>query len=354
MKKYEKTSLIKFTFIYFFSTAFFVILLGFLYYTQQENQILQKYTMKMHDYSMQLQQTAFRYTKDGYSYDIEDKNRFIYQLATKEGDYYKKSFPLFKGKQSIVISVESIIIEKELYDVKLFTIMLQIALIGLFLILSLLLAKYSLKPMNETISHLDRFIKDLIHDLNTPSTSILLNIKMLKKDIIEPNHLKKLNRIQNSAIAISSLYENLEILLRKNLEKNSVNLFNMLDDKKENCNILYPNIIFNLEKKEMIVNTNEKAISRIIDNILSNACKYSNDKNPIIDIKFSNNILFIIDNGKGMIYPQKIFERSYTENYNESGHGIGMHIVHRLCNDLSIDIKIISKEHCGTTIELKF
>ena len=39
----------------------------------------------MHDYSMQLKQTTFRYTRDGYSYDIEDKNRFIYQLATKEG-----------------------------------------------------------------------------------------------------------------------------------------------------------------------------------------------------------------------------------------------------------------------------
>ena len=354
MKKYEKTSLVKFTFIYFFSTAFFVILLGYLYYGQQENQILQKYTMKMHDYSMQLKQTAFRYKKDGYSYDIEEQNRFIYQLATKEGDYYKKSFPLLKGTQSIVVSVDNKLIQKELNDVALFTIVLQVALIVLFLLLSLFLAKYSLKPMNETISHLDRFIKDLIHDLNTPSTSILLNTKMLKKDIDEPNYLKKLNRIQNSAIAISSLYENLEILLHKDLEKSDVDLFKLFDEKKENCNILYPNITFNLDKKEMIVNTNEKAISRIIDNILSNACKYSKDKDSIIDIKFENNILSIIDNGKGMLYPQKIFERSYTENNNESGHGIGMHIVHRLCNDLSIDIQIASKEHYGTTIELRF
>ena len=354
MKKYEKTSLIKFTSIYFFSTAFFVILLGYLYYGQQKNQILQKYTMMMHDYSMQLKQTAFRYKKDGYSYDIEDNNRFIYQLATKEGDYYKKSFPVLKGMQSIVVSIDAKIIKKELSDVKLFTIILQVVLIGLFLLLSLFLAKYSLKPMNETISHLDRFIKDLIHDLNTPSTSILLNTKMLKKSIDEPSYLKKLNRIENSAIAISSLYENLEILLQKNLEKRSIDLFKILEEKKEHCNILYPNILLNLEKKKMIVKTNEKAISRIIDNIISNACKYSKDKDAVIDIKYNNNILSIIDNGKGMIYPQKIFERSYTENNNESGHGIGMHIVHRLCNDLSIDIDLASKEHYGTTIELRF
>ena len=352
MKQYEKTSLVKFTFIYFFSTAFFILLLGYLYYGQQKNQILQKYTMKMHDYSMHLKQTMFKYDKNGYSYDIEDKNRFMHQLATKEGDYYKKSFPVMSGKRFIAVSIKSSILEHELYDIKVFTIMLQIGLIFLFLLLSLILAKYSLKPMNETISHLDRFIKDLIHDLNTPSTSIILNTKMLKKDIIDDKYVKKLNRIENSAVAISSLYENLEILLYKNLEKSNINLYSLLEDKKDNCNILYPNIKFNLNKKDMKVYTNEKAIIRILDNILSNACKYSNDKNPTIDIEFANNILSIIDNGKGMIYPQKIFERSYIEN--ESGHGIGMHIVHRLCNDLSIDISIISKEHNGTTIELKF
>ncbi len=354
MKKYEKTSLLKFTFIYFFSTAFFVILLGYLYYGQQENQVLQKYTMKMHDYSMQLKQTTFRYTRDGYSYDIEDKNRFIYQLATKEGNYYKKSFPILKGRQSIVVSIKDDLVQNELNEIKLFTIVLQVTLIILFLFLSFLLAKYSLRPMNETISHLDRFIKDLIHDLNTPSTSILLNTKMLKKDIDEPKYIKKLNRIENSALAISSLYENLEILLHKDLDKSSVDLYILLEDKKDNCNILYPNIKFYLDKKEMIVNTNEKAINRIIDNILSNACKYSKDENPTIDIQFDNNILLITDNGKGMQYPQKIFERSYTENDNENGYGIGMHIVHRLCDDLSIGIHVISKEHYGTTIELKF
>ena len=229
MKKYEKTSLLKFTFIYFFSTAFFVVLLGYLYYTQQENQVLQKYTMKMHEYSMHLKQTAFRHTQKGYSYSIEDKNRFKYQLAIKEGDFYKKSFPVQKGMQSIVVNLDSNIVNNELYKLKMFTIILQIGLIFLFLTISFILAKVSLRPLNETISHLDRFIKDLIHDLNTPSTSILLNTKMLKKNISEEKELKKLNRIENSAIAISSLYENLEILLHKNMLKDEINLFGLID-----------------------------------------------------------------------------------------------------------------------------
>ena len=58
----------------------------------------------------------------------------------------------------------------------------------------------------------------------------------------------------------------------------------------------------------------------------------------------------IEDNGKGMKYPQKIFERSYKEN--QIGHGIGMHIVHRLCSELNIKIKIKSIQNVGTTVEL--
>jgi two-component system OmpR family sensor kinase len=353
VKDYEKRSLIKFTFIYFFSTAFFVILLGYLYYTQQKTQILQKYTMKMHEYAVALKQTRFNHIQNGYSYTINDnKKQFKYQLAIKHNNYYKKSFPLQKNKLSVIIKLDASIIDKELNNLQTFTLLIQITLICVFLLISYLLAKYSLRPMNETISHLDRFVKDLIHDLNTPSTSILLNIKMLKKDIKDNKYTRKLERIQNSAIAISSLYENLEILLYKDLIKKKINLFTLIEEKKENCSILYPNIKFNLDKKEMVVNTNEKAINRIIDNILSNACKYSQENNPHINIKFNNNILSIIDNGKGMQYPKKIFERSYSEN--ENGHGIGMHIVHRLCNDLFIDISISSKENYGTTIELEF
>ncbi len=352
MKKYEKISLLKFISIYFFSTSFFIILLGYLYFTQQENQILQKYTMKMYEYNINLKQTTFRYKKEGYSFQITDTNKFRYNLAKKETNFYVKSFPLNKGTQNIIVSINSHIIDNELDSVKHFTILLQITLMFLFLTISYLLAKLSLKPLNETISHLDRFIKDLIHDLNTPSTAIILNCKMLEKSLSDEKDIKKLNRIQNSAIAISSLYENLEILLFKNLQKKSINLHPLLEEKKEYSNMLYPNINFRLEKKEMIVNTNEKAINRIIDNILSNASKYSKQKEPFISITFNNNTLAIEDNGKGMQYPLKIFERSYSEN--ENGHGIGMHIVHRLSNELDISIDISSNKNIGTTVKLTF
>ena len=43
------------------------------------------------------------------------------------------------------------------------------------------MAKSSLKPLKESIETLDKFAKDLIHDLNTPITAMKLNIKLLER-----------------------------------------------------------------------------------------------------------------------------------------------------------------------------
>ncbi|MEA3289980.1 MAG: HAMP domain-containing sensor histidine kinase [Campylobacterota bacterium] len=350
MVDYKKTALLKFTSIYFFSTAFFIIILGYLYYHQQENIILQKHTMKMHQYTKILKQTNLNYKQEGYSFEIVDNEKFQYKLAIKYNEHYRKSFP-YDNKKFIVIKVRNNIIDMELYKIKTFTIIGQILLLLLFFGISLLLAKLSLKPMNDTISHLDRFIKDLIHDLNTPATTILLNTNMLKKQTDDVNINKKLDRIQKSADAISSLYENLEIILKDTLEKSNIDIFPILEETKELLNFKYPNVTIDIERKSMPIHSNEKAIRRIIDNILSNSCKYSTS-DPLILITFNNNKLTIKDNGKGIKYPHKIFERSYSED--ENGHGIGMHIVQRLCNNLDIKIDIDSKIGIGTTITLHF
>ncbi|WP_157840824.1 histidine kinase dimerization/phospho-acceptor domain-containing protein [Halarcobacter anaerophilus] len=60
---------------------------------------------------------------------------------------------------------------------------------------------------------MENFLKDLIHDLNTPSTSILINSKMLKKH----GDFEEIERIELSAKTISSLYKNLEFINSKKL-----------------------------------------------------------------------------------------------------------------------------------------
>ena len=347
MKGYEKKSFIQIFLGYFISITIFILLLGFLYFNQQKTFLMQKTAMNMHQYLFKLQQSGFRYTQEGYTYKKTNNAIVKKQLPQKQNQYYIKTF-----SNKFTVKLESYIVDTKLKKLKYFTILLQAILLIIFAIISYVLARRSLKPMMDTISHLDRFTKDLIHDLNTPITSILLNTKMLKKDADE-KVLKKINRIENSAKNISSLYENIETLLDDNiLIKNEFDLSALISNTIEIYKLIYPNINFIFNEKSIQIYSNQNALKRIIDNIISNGCKYSLDTNPIINIEYKNNILSIKDNGKGIIYPQKVFERSYKEN--EHGHGIGMHIVHRLCDKLNIKIEIISEEYNGTEVKLQF
>lgn len=143
------------------------------------------------------------------------------------------------------------------------------------------------------------------------------------------------------------------MILTQKLPKESIDLSSLIEKKIEDFQLLYPEVKFNINIQEKTKNfSNEKALNRIIDNILSNSCKYSNEVNPIVTIEYQNKNLIIKDNGKGIKYPKKIFERSYKEN--ELGHGIGMHIVHRLCDNLDIKITIDSVQEKGTILSLHF
>jgi len=347
LRNYEKRSFYKIFLGYFISASLFILLLGFLYNEQHKTLIMQKVAMNMHQYVTKLKQTDFAHTQDGYSYDavvcVEVEN----QLPQKRDDVYYKAF-----SNQFIINIDAKLVDKQLNKLSKFTIFIQILMISIFFIISYVLAKKSIKPMVEMISHLDLFISDLIHDINTPISSIIVNSSMLKRNANE-SQLKKIDRIEESAHIISALYENLEIVLNETtLKKEDIELKSIILTKIDMYKNLYPNIKFECKEGEKNVFTNNNAIARIIDNILSNACKYSNDDNPIIQVYFKDNTLHIKDNGKGIKYPHKVFQRKYKEN--ESGHGVGMHIVHRLCVELSHEIKIDSQEENGTTISIKF
>ena len=350
MKKYEKQSLLKFTFIYFFSIALLILVVGFLYFWQQKHFIMKNTVMQMYQYSVLLSQTNFQYKEKGLSYDLEQNIKVEFDIPIKRDNFYIKAFPLQNYNKLVTIKIDAHSVDKKIFELKIFTLIIQAILLLIFMLISYLLAKISLKPMQDTISHLDRFLSDLIHDLNTPATAILLNINMIKKNETDKKKQKQLSRVQTSASTIVSLYENLELLLEQKQGFEKLRLFDLLEEKIEDYKLLYPHLKFELECPiDEFINTSKKPFLRIIDNILSNSSKYCS-KNPEIKITYKDKKLTIQDNGKGIKYPKMIFERRYKET--EQGYGIGMHIVHRLCDNLNIIISVESKENIGTKIQL--
>jgi signal transduction histidine kinase len=96
----------------------------------------------------------------------------------------------------------------------------------------------------------------------------------------------------------------------------------------------------------------KKFFTRIVDNLLSNASKYNKQKGKVsVIFNERQKSLEIIDTGKGIKNPKRVFERFYKEH--ERGVGIGLHIVKKLCDELEIVIYLDTVLGEGTVVKLE-
>lgn len=230
----------------------------------------------------------------------------------------------------------------------------------LFLIFGLLLAKRFVKPMRDSIVLLDRFIKDTTHELNTPLSAILANIEMMDTDVMVEKNRTKLNRISIAAKTVSILYKDLTYLTLEQEKENSdeeVELKGLIEDRAEYFSILAQskNISCQLELEKTYITIDRRKITRVIDNLISNAIKY-NKRNGTVGITLKNKKLLIWDTGVG-IKEDKIpllFDRYLRFNESEGGFGVGLSIVKTILDEYHIKIDVKSTEGQGTKMVLSW
>ena len=212
---------------------------------------------------------------------------------------------------------------------------------------SLLFSIYSLMPLQKALRLNEEFVKDILHDFNTPISSMRINLKIFKREIGEN---KKIQRLENNIQSILSLQENLRIFLKGvPAQSERFSLKELVHSRIHYYEVLYPDVTYNMDIDKMTLETNKDAFTRILDNLLSNAGKY-NIENGEVCIVLQGSNLTIKDTGKGIKHPSKVFDRYYKEQ--DRGIGIGLHIVKKLCDELTIPVHIQSKQNEGTQIEL--
>ena len=275
---------------------------------------------------------AFRFVKQNGYIEIKNfkktKERFFKLLPMKERNLY------------LEVSKSTREYETKLHQLKTSVIALQIILLVLFAFISTMMAVSALHPLQKSIEMLDKFAKDLIHDLNTPVTAMKLNLNILKKEPLIADN-KALQRLDKSIYGISELYENLTVLLEeKTFIKKEVDLCGVIRELVETYRVIYPHLAFETECDGFVVKTNLSALRQILQNIISNACKY-NRQNGFVKIFVSEKKLYIQDSGKGIRQPQKIFQRYYSAGH---GSGIGLDIVRRLADAMELSIEVRSNE----------
>jgi signal transduction histidine kinase len=120
-------------------------------------------------------------------------------------------------------------------------------------------------------------------------------------------------------------------------------LFDIAQEIVQTQKQIFPDIYFNIANFSLKAKINPKAMMQILQNIISNACKY-NSKDGSVKIYAKENRLYVEDSGKGIKNPQKIFDRSFSE---KNSSGIGLDIVKRLAQSMSISIEVkSSSEGC--------
>jgi len=237
---------------------------------------------------------------------------------------------------------------------------LKVIILGIFMIcymivymIGIYLIRLFMKPIQNERDRLNNFIKDTTHELNTPITAIMM---CTNKDAI-PNE-KNIERIYISAKRISEIYKDLTYLLLSRDHKKSISnisVSNIMEEELEYFEILAfkKNIKITSEIEETSLNINNEDFKRIFSNLLSNAIKYNN-RNGTIYISLKNKILFIKDTGIGIDEKKikNVFNRFYRATTESGGFGLGLNIVHEICEEYSIKIIMDSKLKVGTIFTL--
>ncbi len=342
MKKVELESLIKSFFLFFLSQTLLVGALFFVYYDKERQTLDESIFSKMRVCSYSLRCKEFDI---GF---VPAKKYELYKLY-KDDKALSVYFPIPKSeKNNLKIFLPKENYTKELRKLKSDVILKFFVVLFIIFILSAFFSFYALYPLRNALRLTEEFIKDILHDFNTPLATLRLNVAMLKSELKENT---KIRRIENSVQTILNLQGNLRAYLSSHVaQKEEYLLKEFLAERVALLGANYRHIAFTIDVNEKVkLFTNKDSFTRIIDNLLSNAAKY-NKQNGSVSLKLEESVLKIQDTGKGIQNPKRVFERFYKEQ--ERGIGIGLHIVQKLCQELEIQISLESKVGEGSVFSL--
>ena len=227
-----------------------------------------------------------------------------------------------------------------------------VALSGVFI------SKLAVDPLSQYVKNLQNLSKETLHELNLPISTIMSNSQMLGKSFDDEKTQKRLKRIDNACEMLKQRYNELEYMIKMQSKQDineSFSLKQLIEQRVTFLQHIYPHIDFKVELQDMEITNDKTGLSKVIDNIIDNGVKYSQNSN-VIDIKLRDVTLEIRDYGLGMdeVELLQIFDNYYQTNDNMQGFGIGLSMVKRFCDTNNINLSFKSSPNSGTTVLLKF
>ena len=341
--KYEKEALLKAFLLFFLSIETLLSIIFFLYYKNKITELKNEIFLEMKNYS---------YTFEG--------NKFKVDILENVND--KSFYQLYEDKNSLYIIVpipgvknEGLKIEYPIKEFQKKVLKIRKQILFYFfifsipaLLMSFFFAIFSLYPVRKGIFMINEFIKDIIHDLNTPVSTILINLKLLK---LKEKDNEEIERIEYAAKQLTDTYENLKLLIKETEKsKKEFDISHLLREEIKNYSFLFPDIKVKLEIQPLKIKTDETAVRRILSNLISNAFKHNIPKGWVM-VKVKDNQVIIENSSRPLKNPDKVFDRYYKEG--QRGIGIGLSIVKKLCKEIGCKVSFEHKND-KTTVKVIF
>ena len=217
-----------------------------------------------------------------------------------------------------------------------------------------------------------QFLENMSHEIRTPITSILGYLSLLKEEnLISDKRLNYTNSaIDNTKKMMSSLdnFLNLTSLEHSSQFKNAnalINISNFIQDIKStfsaNLEIKKIKLYFKTNAEDsLMINYDIESLTIIVNNLISNAIKYSNSNTSIYLTLFfeeSKLRLMVKDEGFGISENEKetIFSRFYQtkNNTSNSGFGIGLSLTNNLIKKLNGKISLETAVNVGSVFKVE-
>ncbi|MRJ02262.1 MAG: HAMP domain-containing histidine kinase [Epsilonproteobacteria bacterium] len=367
----ERRTLLSFLTLYIFLTVIIFSLASFMYFRFEKELALNLHLPKLQNHAKdvihRIRQMHESLLEDNYYpryssfrsaiYDADYTQIFslihrheikFHQVLYKCGKYIyfiKEPELYYLGAKYVIIEIDDDEkwLRRALTNIVLFgsLFLLFMAIIGYFLV------RLFLRPMRNSIMLLNDFIKDTTHELNTPVSTILTNIETIESD--DERLLKKIRRIEIAARTIATIYNDLTYLLLHERLPSKIETIDMAELLRQRTDYFKPlaqskKVEFRLHLAPSTLRADRKKISRLVDNILSNAIKYNKIGGKVEVYTFRGGFR-VKDSGVGIPKEQikEIFERYKRLSKAEGGFGIGMHIVYMIAKEFGLQIKIESE-----------
>ena len=207
------------------------------------------------------------------------------------------------------------------------------------------------------------YIELWIHEIKIPISASKMVIENNKNAItksIDEELDKVENYIEQALFYARSNTVEKDYYIRKVVLKEIVNE----SIKKNKSSLIQEKISIDIHDLDIEVNTDNKWIVFILNQIIQNSIKYRKKENSVIEMYANqgkeNVILYIKDNGIGIKQGEitRVFEKGFTGTNgrlsNKKSTGIGLYLCKKLCNKLGIGIELNSEKDIGTEVRIIF